>query len=101
MVASAADAVSSCIISIPQEVIKQHLVTGVYPSFRNALSTIYSTEGILGFYNSWKLTLARNVPFVMVTFVAKDILTNCRLKKAKDGKNQISLLVCSMLFLRL
>lgn len=36
--------------------------------------------------------MARNVPFVMATFVAKDILTNRRLKKAKDGKNELSLL---------
>jgi hypothetical protein len=68
------------------------LVTGIYPSFRNAVSTIYSTEGVTGFYNSWKPTMARNVPFVMTTFVAKDILTDRRLKKAKDGKNELSLL---------
>ncbi len=36
--------------------------------------------------------MARKVPSVMVTFVAKDILANHRLKKAKDGKNELSLL---------
>lgn len=86
LLASAAGAVSSCIVSVPQEVIKQRLVTGVYSSFREAIATIYSTEGILGFYHSWKPTLARNVPFVVTTFVTMDFLKRRRLNAVnRDG----------------
>jgi solute carrier family 25 S-adenosylmethionine transporter 26 len=89
--ASATSAVSSCVVSIPQEVIKQRLITGVYSSFREAVSTIYSTEGVLGFYNSWKPTMARNVPFVMTTFVTMDLLKNRRLKATNREGEELSL----------
>lgn len=91
LLASAAGAVSSCVVSVPQEVIKQRLITGVYSSFREAVCTIYSTEGVLGFYNSWKPTVARNVPFVMTTFMTMDLLKNRRLKATKREGEELSL----------
>jgi solute carrier family 25 S-adenosylmethionine transporter 26 len=91
LLASAAGAVSSCVISVPQEVIKQRLVTGIYPSFRKAVSAIYSTEGVRGFYNSWGPTMARNVPFVMTVFLSQDLFTRWRLKRLNDGRDELSL----------
>ena len=44
--ASAVGALGSCLASVPQEVIKQRLVTGIYPDFGAAVQTIYATEGI-------------------------------------------------------
>jgi len=41
VLASALGAAGSCAVSVPQEVIKQRLVTGVYSSFRQACKTIY------------------------------------------------------------
>lgn len=87
LVASAAGAIGSCVVSIPQEVIKQRLVTGVYTSFRQAVATIYQTEGIVGFYSAWKPTVARNVPFVMTTFTSMDIMKRRILEKNPDKKD--------------
>ena len=89
LLSSAASAVSSCIVSVPQEVIKQRLVTGVYPSFREAVSTIYSTEGVRGFYSAWRPTMARNVPFVIATFVTMDYLKSRRLRET--GRQDLTL----------
>ena len=85
---SAAGAAASCIVSVPQEVIKQRLVTGVYDSFRQAVGTIYRTEGVRGFYSAWKPTMTRNVPFVMTTFTTMDVLKRKRLKQT--GKKVLS-----------
>lgn len=74
VVASALGAAGSCLVSVPQEVIKQRLVTGVYTSFRQATSSIYRTEGIRGFYSAWRPTVTRNVPFVITTFTTMDFL---------------------------
>lgn len=74
LVGSAAGAAGSCLISVPQEVLKQRLVTGVYKNFREALQKIYSTEGLLGFYSAWKPTVSRNVPFVITTFTSREIM---------------------------
>jgi len=79
VVASALGAAGSCLVSIPQEVIKQRLVTGVYSSFRNAVATIWTTEGIAGFYSGWQPTVTRNVPFVVITFTSMDLLKRYRL----------------------
>mmetsp|Transcript_15133 Transcript_15133/g.27022 ORF Transcript_15133/g.27022 Transcript_15133/m.27022 type:complete len:379 (+) Transcript_15133:3-1139(+) len=74
LVASAAGAAGSCLVSVPQEVIKQRLVTGVYGSFREAVSMIWKAEGLAGFYSAWKPTVSRNVPFVVTTFTSRDVL---------------------------
>lgn len=74
LVSSALGATASCLVSVPQEVIKQRLVTGIYPSFRSAVAQIWEAEGVKGFYSAWKPTMARNVPFVMATFTAMELL---------------------------
>ena len=79
VVASGLGAAGSCLVSVPQEVIKQRLVTGVYSNFRNAVMTIYRTEGVSGFYSAWRPTVARNIPFVVCTFTAMDALKHWRL----------------------
>ena len=77
--ASACGACASCVISVPQEVIKQRLVTGIYPNFRVAVSTIWSSRGLRGFYTGWLPTTFRNVPFVVATFTTFAALEQQRL----------------------
>jgi len=74
LIASACGAAGSCLVSVPQEVLKQRLITGVYSNFREAATTIWKTEGLFGFYSAWKPTVSRNVPFVITTFTTRDIL---------------------------
>ena len=81
LIASAFSAAASCVVSVPQEVIKQRLVTGVYPSFRSAILSIAQNEGLAGFYSAWKPTMARNVPFVMITFTTMDFLKRFLLQR--------------------
>lgn len=87
LVASACGAAGSCLVSVPQEVLKQRLITGVYSNFREAASSIWMTEGVLGFYSAWKPTVSRNVPFVVTTFTCRDILRK-RLKNMKQNQLQ-------------
>ena len=68
MASSACASIASCGVSVPQEVQKQRLVTNIYPNFRTAVSTIARTEGIRGFYAGWAPTIARNLPYVIITF---------------------------------
>lgn len=79
---------------MPQEVIKQRLVTGVYSNFRGAVKTIYSTEGIKGFYSAWQPTAVRNIPFVVATFTSMDILKSysleCKQKKRSNSRDSNS-----------
>jgi len=66
--ASILAALASCTVSVPQEVIKQRLVTGIYPNFGAAVTTIARDEGLRGFYTGALPTVLRNVPFVCITF---------------------------------
>jgi hypothetical protein len=75
LVSSAFGAAGSCLVSVPQEVVKQRLVSGVYPDFRTALSEIWRTGGgVRGFYSGGWPTMIRNVPFVVATFASRDAL---------------------------
>lgn len=82
--ASACGAVASCVVSVPQEVIKQRLMVGIYPSFRVAVSTIWRNEGARGFYTGLVPTVSRNVPFVVCTFTTFAALER-RCLRARDG----------------
>ena len=85
-------AAGSCIFSVPQEVIKQRLITGVYTNFRSAIVQIWKTEGVRGYYSGWRPTMSRNVPFVIVTFTSRDILQSgmLRLKKRHRRRRNYS-----------
>ena len=89
VIASALGAAGSCVVSIPQEVIKQRLVTNIYSGFRDACTTIYKTEGIKGFYSAWAPTMGRNVPFVVATFSSNDYMKQKIIKRRRlrEGKN--------------
>jgi solute carrier family 25 S-adenosylmethionine transporter 26 len=89
--ASAVSAASSCLVSVPQEVIKQRLVTNIYPSFRAAVAAIARTEGLRGFYAAWKPTMARNVPFVMTTFTTMDAMQAALLRR-RPGQESLTTL---------
>ena len=66
---SASASLASCLVGVPQELLKQRLVSGIYPDFGTAVRTIWSKErGIKGFYVGWKPTVARNLPYVVLTF---------------------------------
>lgn len=100
--ASIVAALASCSISIPQEVLKQRLVTGIYPSFRVAVSSIWAAEGARGFYAGWLPTVSRNVPFVVTTFTLFGALENRALRKSGmpvlDAATSVRLGVTSALF---
>ena len=85
LVASALASLGSCIAGVPQEVIKQRLVTGIYPNFRTAVSTIARVEGPLGFYAGWAPTVSRNLPFVVICFCSFDALQRWMLRDKPDG----------------
>ena len=83
--ASALGAIGSSAASVPQEVIKQRLVTGIYPSFSAAVRTIYSAEGIAGFYAGALPTIARNLPFVVTCFCSFEALQRRQLRGRPAG----------------
>jgi len=87
VVAAGLGAAGSCLVSVPQEVIKQRLITGVYSNFGNAVTTIYKTEGVKGFYSAWRPTVARNIPFVVCTFTVMDMLKHWRLESKSRKSN--------------
>ncbi len=87
LVASVCCAAGSCISSVPQEVIKQRIVTGVYRNFRDAVAQIWQGEGVLGFYSGWRPTMSRNVPFAVTTFASRDFIRGRILKSREQRTN--------------
>jgi len=60
----------ACFVQTPQEVVKQRLQTGIYPSFVGGIATIARTEGVRGFFTAFAPTLARNAPTVCISFTS-------------------------------
>lgn len=88
LIASACCAAGSCLSSVPQEVIKQRIVTGVYSSFRDAATQIWKNEGILGFYSGWRPTMSRNVPFAVTTFTSREVIRERMLDRKQQHANK-------------
>mmetsp|Transcript_25626 Transcript_25626/g.57481 ORF Transcript_25626/g.57481 Transcript_25626/m.57481 type:complete len:342 (+) Transcript_25626:85-1110(+) len=78
-------ALCSCVVTIPREVLKQQLVTGIHPSFRTAVATIAKEKGIAGFFVGSLPTVARNVPMVATTFVAFGFMQQELLRKRSEA----------------
>ena len=57
------------VISTPQMVLSDRLMAGVYPSFKEALTQIWKTEGLIGFYAGWRPALAQKIPSYGLTWV--------------------------------
>ena len=72
--ASMCASLGSSVAGVPQEVIKQRLVTGIYPNFRTAVGTIFKDKGLMGFYEGGAPTITRNLPFIVITFCSMDAL---------------------------
>ena len=83
--ASMLGAAASCIVSVPQEVIKQRLVTGIYPNFGNAVTSIWRLQGPPGFYAGWLPTVSRNVPFVVCAFTSFAAMEKRRLQTTGEA----------------
>ena len=52
-----------CSVTVPQQVLEQRLVAGIYPNVFAAVKNIARTEGPRGFFVGALPTAARNVPF--------------------------------------
>jgi solute carrier family 25 S-adenosylmethionine transporter 26 len=76
--ASACAALASCSVTVPQEVLKQRLIAGIYPNVISAVRNIAKTEGARGFFVGALPTAARNIPFVVVTFTVYGALSAWR-----------------------
>ncbi len=51
--ASAVSTVACSVVSTPQMVLTDRLMAGVYLSFPEALTSIFRSEGVMGFYAGW------------------------------------------------
>jgi hypothetical protein len=51
--ASAVSTVACSVVSTPQMVLTDRLMAGVYSSFPEALTSIFKSEGLRGFYAGW------------------------------------------------
>jgi len=83
MTSSACASLASCAVGVPQEILKQRLVTNIYPDFVTAVRTIWKTEGLKGFYVGWGPTVARNLPYIVITFTTFNHWKTQELKKSE------------------
>lgn len=68
-VSSTISTIICSIVSTPQMVITDRLMAGMYPSFGSALSNIFKSEGLRGFYTGWWPALAQKIPSYGLTWM--------------------------------
>ena len=59
---------TSSVVRVPFEVVKQNLQAGMYRSSRQAVLSILRDEGARGLYRGWGSMLAREIPFDVLEF---------------------------------
>ncbi|GJQ11107.1 hypothetical protein GpartN1_g2898.t1 [Galdieria partita] len=76
-------------IRVPPETIKQRLQAGLDPSTSKAISHIFQTQGLKGFYRGYIAQVSRDIPYAIVLFLtyenAKLLFSNKRRMKARDN----------------
>ena len=68
MFAASCGEVMACLVRVPTEVLKQRMQAGMYNSFRSALTSVLSTDGFMGLYRGYGITIFREVPFSLLQF---------------------------------
>jgi len=68
MISASCGEIAACFVRVPTEIIKQRLQTGLYRDYRQAVSTIFKLEGVLGFYQGFFTTVLREIPFTCIQF---------------------------------
>ena len=75
MFAASLGEVAACAVRVPTEVVKQRAQAIQHPSSLDALRSILSQRGRVGFggvwmelYRGWSVTILREVPFTMIQF---------------------------------
>ena len=59
---------AACLVRVPTEVIKQRLQAGIHSSMGAAISATLSTQGPMGLYQGFGITIMREIPFSLVQF---------------------------------
>ncbi|KAJ1918485.1 S-adenosylmethionine transporter [Mycoemilia scoparia] len=88
MVAASCGEVGACLVRVPTEVVKQRLQAKHYNSLYLALTNIYKTEGLMGFYRGYLSTVVREIPFTCIQFPVYEFLK----KRYSQYKKQESIL---------
>jgi len=70
MVSAGVASVLASVFQSPQELLKQRIQTGLYPSFASGLVTLTKEEGLAGWFTGFLPTLARNMPMVVIVFTS-------------------------------
>jgi solute carrier family 25 S-adenosylmethionine transporter 26 len=68
----------------PFELVKQNMQIGNFSNMRQAFNTIIKTEGVLGLYRGYLITIVREIPFGIIQFPLYEILKQ---KMIENGKN--------------
>jgi solute carrier family 25 S-adenosylmethionine transporter 26 len=68
MTAASCGETVACTVRVPTEVIKQRMQAGTYAGLAEGVSTIWRTEGVVGFYRGYLSTVMREIPFAFIQF---------------------------------
>lgn len=69
MASAATGALCASFIRVPQEVMKQRCMAGIYPNVFAGFKTLMETEGPGGLYKGYFATISRDIPFNMLSFM--------------------------------
>lgn len=65
----------ACSVRVPTEVVKQRMQAGGYSSISAVLASIQSSsEGWLGLYKGFGITIMREIPYALIQFPAYEAL---------------------------
>jgi solute carrier family 25 S-adenosylmethionine transporter 26 len=85
MFAASCGEVMACLIRVPTEVLKQRMQAGMYKTFGSSLSSVLATEGFMGLYRGFGITIFREVPFSLLQFPMYEKLKSIIRASRSDG----------------
>jgi len=79
--------VASSVVLVPGELVKQRLQMGQYATLKEAVSTIWKTEGLFGFYTGYAGVCLRDIPYTMFELGLYDNFKSLYLKLKNRNLN--------------
>jgi solute carrier family 25 S-adenosylmethionine transporter 26 len=83
----------ACIVRVPVDAVKQPMQANVYKRAVEAAQALYGKGGVRIFYQSYPLTMCREIPFAIVQFPLWEWLKH-KAVTANSGKNEALISTC-------
>lgn len=82
--------VVACLVRVPTEVVKQRMQAGLHSTIASVVRETVHSQGMLGLYQGFGITIMREIPFSLIQFPLYELLKK-KIRDSRGGKEPLAI----------